>query len=115
MENGNVASGEWIDVMRGVDWIEATLQETIYSRLVNADKIPYTDAGVAIIKGDVQKVLTDAAGQGIITEESIVITVPKVSDISTTDRANRVLPDVEFSATLQGAIHKVEIAGVVAV
>jgi hypothetical protein len=40
---------------------------------------------------------------------------PKVKDVSSADRANRVLPDVTFSATLAGAIHAVEILGTISV
>jgi hypothetical protein len=42
---GKVSSGEWIDVIRGADWLQARLQENLYSTLINVEKIPYTDAG----------------------------------------------------------------------
>jgi len=41
------------------------------------------------------------------------ITVPAVADVDPNDKANRLLPDVEFEATLAGAVHKVKIHGVV--
>jgi hypothetical protein len=39
------------------------------------------------------------------------VTAPKVADIDPADRAARLLPDVQFSATLASAIHAVEITG----
>lgn len=114
-EDGTVASGEYIDVIRGLDWLESRLQESIYTELVNVDKIPFTDAGVAVVEGAVRGVLNEAARVGLLDPDSIEVTVPLVSAVSTTDRGNRLLPDINFSARLQGAIHKVEVNGVITV
>ena len=113
-EVGKVASGEYIDIIRGIDWLEARLAENIFSELINVPKIPYTDEGVAIIEGLVKEVLDRAVVQGIITAD-YVVTVPLVADIPDADKLARNLPDVKFTATLQGAIHTVEIEGVVSV
>jgi hypothetical protein len=48
-------------------------------------------------------------------ETAIEVSAPDVADVSTTDRANRILPDVTFSCRLAGAFHFVEIAGTVSV
>jgi hypothetical protein len=40
------------------------------------------------------------------------VTVPDVADTDPTDRANRLLRDVRFTARLAGAIHKVIVRGV---
>lgn len=112
---GNVASGEWIDVMRGLDWVQARLQEDIFAQLIALRKIPYTDEGISVISGIVEAVLNEAAANGILVLESIVVTAPQVADVDATDKGNRLLPDIEFTATLQGAIHKTQIRGVVTV
>lgn len=112
-ENGRMASGEWVDVIRGLDWLEARLQEAVFSELVNSKKIPYTDDGVTVIGGIVEGVLNKAVAQGILVAGSIVVTTPLVADIDLTDKANRILPDVEFTANLQGAINTVVINGTV--
>jgi len=114
-EEGVVASGEYIDIIRGLDWLEARLQEAIFTELVNKRKIPYTNEGIALIENAVRGVLSAAAAAGILIEESIEVTVPALADISDTDKLNRNLPDVDFVATVQGAIHKVEINGTVTV
>jgi hypothetical protein len=44
-----------------------------------------------------------------------VVTVPKVADISAGNKTTRTLPDMKFTGTLAGAIHKVIITGVVSV
>lgn len=114
-ESGVVASGEYIDVMRGIDWLQARLQEEVFTNLVNERKIPFTDEGVTIIVGIVQGVLEEAADQGILVSESIEVEAPAVADISDANKLARTLPDINFTATLQGAIHKVQINGTVTV
>jgi hypothetical protein len=112
-ENGKVASGEYIDIIRGIDWLESTIQETIYAELINVDKVPYTDEGIAIIEGLLAKALDEGIRQQVIA--SYTTTVPAVADISDQDKIARILPDVEFTAILSGAIHYVQINGVVTV
>ena len=112
-ESGVVASGEYIDIMQGVDWITAQLQAAVFTQLINVKKIPFTDEGVELITSQVRSVLNIGANQGILVKESIVVTSPLVSEVSAADKAARTLPDVDFTATLQGAIHKIEINGTV--
>lgn len=112
-KEGVVASGEYIDVIRGVDWITASMQEDIFSALVNSRKIPFTDAGISVVVGIVKAVLEEAVGMDILVADSAVVTYPKASEVSSTDKANRLLPDIVFTAVLAGAIHKVEITGTV--
>lgn len=114
-EQGKMASGEYIDVIRGVDWITSELQTEIYSELVNSRKIPFTDEGVSVITGIVRGVLENAVRKGILASGSIVLTAPLVKDISSTDKGNRTLPDIKFTAILSGAIQKVIISGTVTV
>jgi hypothetical protein len=112
-ENGKVASGEYIDIIRGIDWLESTIQETIYAELINVDKVPYTDEGIAIIEGLLKEALDEGVREQVIA--SYTTTVPAVADISSQDKIARTLPDVEFTAILSGAIHYIQISGVVTV
>lgn len=114
-EEGKVASGEWIDIMRGLDQLEAAMKENIFAELVNVRKIPYTDGGITVVEGIVTQSLNDSADDGVLIKESIVVTVPALADISSTDKNNRLLPDITFEALLQGAIHKVSVSGTVSV
>lgn len=114
-QEGKVASGEYIDIIIGTDWIEARLREAVYSALVNNRKIPYDDTGIAMIEGLVKGVLNEAASKGILQADSIAVTVPKYADIPQADKLARKLPDVKFSALYQGAIHSVTINGTISV
>lgn len=114
-QEGKVASGEWIDIIIGTDWIEARLRESVYSAFVNNRKIPYDDTGIAVIEGLVKGVLNEAASKGILQADSIVVTVPRFADIPQADKLARKLPDVKFTALYQGAIHRTTINGTISV
>lgn len=112
--SGTMASGEFIDIMRGIDWLQARLQEDVFILLATNEKIPYTDSGIASVESVVKSVLNEAVTAGFL-EEGYTVTVPKISDVDPVDRANRVLKDITFKAVPAGAVHIVEINGEVSV
>ena len=115
IQNGQVASGEYIDVIRGLDWLTARLQENVFA-LFTSDtnrKIPFTDGGIQTVVNSVTGTLNDGAEQGIIVKEDITVTAPLAKDVSAANKTARNLPDIDWTSTLQGAIHTAEIEGVV--
>jgi hypothetical protein len=115
-QEGVSPSGEFIDITRGIDFITARIQEFVFARLVNNDKIPYTNPGIATIEAEVKAVLQLAVNNQILAADPAPETfVPDVADVTTADKANRILRDVKFQGTLAGAIHKVIIQGTVSV
>lgn len=114
--NGTVAQGEYIDIIRGVDWLTARIQEFVFSVLVNNPKVPYTDAGIAVIESEVKRALSLGVSNDFLASDPAPrTTVPKAADVPPTDKANRILRNVKFNATLSGAIHAVVIRGTVSV
>ncbi len=112
--NGLTADGEYIDVRRGIDWTVARIGEQIFADLANADKIPFTDQGISIPESEVKSVLQDGIASGFLAADPApVVTVPRAADVSDADKAGRVLPDIAFTARIAGAIHKVEVEGVI--
>jgi hypothetical protein len=110
-EAGTVGSGEFLDVMHGIDWLTARIQQRVFTVLVQQDKIPYTDAGVQSVVGELKAALQEAVDINLIA--SYEVDYPLVADVAPASKAARILPDVTFTAILSGAVHKVEIAGVV--
>lgn len=120
-QNGKVVGGEWIDVIRFRDWLQEDITVNVFNLLINNNKIPYTDAGIALVENQINKSLL--AGQrmgGIAPTEydendvenpGYIITVPLASSISANIKATRVLEGITFTARLAGAIHAVEIEG----
>ena len=109
--NGQAGSGGFIDTKRGLDWLQDDMSKAVFGALLSAPKIPYTDAGIAVIQSQVNGSLIRAGARGIIDPATIVITVPALSSVPSIDKTNRVLNNVKFSAVLQGAIHKTVING----
>lgn len=111
---GTVGEGEYIDIIIFVDWLQARMTERLYSLLVNGLKLPYTEEGLTAVEGEIRAQLTDGiSAGGLAASPAPTVTVPDIADISTTDKANRELNDVEFTATLAGAIHKITVQGTV--
>jgi hypothetical protein len=112
---GVLSSSEFIDVTRFIDWLTARLKEDVFeamARISQNSKIPFTDAGIQGIVGVVEGRLRDGvANGGLSPDEDLIVTAPRAADVSSSDRASRVLPDIEFIATLAGAIHKTIIRG----
>jgi hypothetical protein len=109
--NGQVASGEYIDVIHGLDWLKARIQNLVFTALVNVDKVPFTDEGIQMVISPLKAALEEAKENGILA--SYEITFPAVAEVSVTDRGNRFLPDIEFGGVLAGAIHATKMKGVI--
>ena len=119
-QNGKVAGGEWIDVIRFRDWLCEEIKVTIFQQLVD-HRIPYTDPGIAIIRSRLVEALDFGVERGGIAPPeadadgnfipSYTVTVPLSSSISANQKASRVLQDIYFTARLAGAIHAVIITG----
>jgi len=100
---GKVIGGEYIDVMRGIDFFTIRLQEDFLESQLNSKKIPYTDKGIQVVGMLVKNRAQQCADQGIFDENSIVVTTPKLSETQQADRLIRKL-SLNASARLQGAI-----------
>jgi len=113
---GITASGEYVDVTRFIDWLDARIKERIFGVLINNPKVPYTDKGVGLMTAQVLAQLNQGiTAGGLAADPAPVVTAPLVADIDPADKAGRVLPDVNFTATLAGAIHQLVITGVLSV
>lgn len=112
--HGKCVSGEYIDTVRGIDWLYARIQERIFMLLRKNPKIPYTEKGVDLVRCEVMAQLKEAVVVGVLAAfPEPTVSAPRVVDISELDKAKRILPNVSFTACLAGAIHALEIRGVV--
>ena len=120
-QNGKVAAGEYIDVIRFRDWLQEEITVNVFNALINRDKIPYTDEGIAVVEAQIRKALQLGVRRGGIapdeydengnTNLGYTVEVPLAASISANQKASRVLNDVRFTARLAGAIHVVKITG----
>lgn len=112
-EKGQAFSGEWLDVTVGLDWLTSDIKSTIFTALVQQPKLPYTRNGIQGVGSLLSASLGRAAYRGILDGATISITLPDIATITAAQKQARVLPDVKFSATLQGAINSVLVNGTV--
>ena len=113
---GKTGSGEFIDVIITVDWIESRIRENVWFRLVNSRKLPFTAAGAAVIEAEIRRVMTEGISVGALADAPAPrVTVPNVLDLDPNLRALRRLDGVTFEARLAGAIHFTTIRGVLTV
>jgi hypothetical protein len=111
---GTMASGRFIDVQQGVDWISVRMQEDVFNLLQQAapKKIPYTDQGFHQVASVMQARLELAVKAGILAASPApTVTVPKVASVDPADKAIRKASGLAFAGTLAGAIHSTTIQG----
>lgn len=117
---GKTAAGEWMDVIRGRDWLKDLIQTNMAQMMINRNKVPYTDAGIQLCANNLRKSLQAGVTAGFLAPEevdsdgntipSFTIYAPLSSDVDSVTKASRVL-SLTFQARLAGAIHLVNISG----
>jgi hypothetical protein len=106
----------FMDVQRGIDWLQNDMTVGVFEALAGASKIPYTDAGAAVVEAEVRASLKRAVTRQILSDDPAPeVSVPRVADVASADKTARNLPSVRFNGTLAGAIHKGTITGTVTV
>ena len=108
---GTIGSGDYADITQGLDWLKAQIQNNVFTLLINALKVPYTDVGIQQVVSQLRAALQAGVNQGIIINPAV--TFPAASEASSADKAARNLSNVNFTATLVGAINTVVINGTV--
>jgi hypothetical protein len=113
---GVMASGEFIDVIHGLDWLEITMEEDVFAFLVSQEKVPYTDGGISGIESIIKNRLTIAVQNNVLASDPPPETsVPRATAVPSSDRAARELNQVTFTGRLSGAIHALTVEGTVTV
>lgn len=111
---GVTSSGLFVDITRFVDWLHARMQERLFGFLTGAEKRPYTDATVDLLKAEILAQLdAGITVGGLKSDPKPTVFAPKVASVSDGDRAARRLPGVTFNAGLAGAIHTLSVSGTV--
>lgn len=108
---GTAAGGQYLDIQVGTDWLSATLKTAVYGTLANAPKIPETDVGIATVTGQMEAVLAQGVRNNFLAAGTTLVTPQTVANWNATDKTNRFLSGMQFSAKMAGAVHKVGIQG----
>lgn len=121
VKNGICGDGNFIDNVLGADYITQQMRENLYAIFLANPKIGYTDAGFAIVASGVYAALNRATALSIIAKDPesnsgiYTVTIPKRADATDEQARNRIMPNIEWEAQLEGAIHSVKVRGVLRV
>lgn len=112
--DGKVSANEWVDIIIGRDWLISRIQTRCVNKLLALDKVAYTDEGIAIMEAEVRAALREGVDGDVLAGNPVpVVTAPLAANVSNTDKSNRVLNNLSFTATLAGAIQAANINGTV--
>lgn len=111
VREGKVASGNFIDDMRGSDDLDATMTVDLQRLLTQqkGGKLPYTDIGVVQINSTMQTALQRFVDRGFL--ESYTVNTPPRSSVSDNDIAARDYLVATFEGVVAGAIHTIRVVG----
>lgn len=111
-QDGNMVNGSPIDEQIFLDWIVARLEESVFFRMVNSKKIPFTRTGATIIEADIRTVMSQGVANGGIADDTpYTVQAPDVLAIPEVQRAQRIMGDFVIRFRLAGSVRKVIIRG----
>ncbi len=97
----------FLDVRRDVDWLTDEVSRAVFGVLAGSDKVPYTAAGIAKVEGAVRGSVSLAVTKGVLAEGTTSVEAPNIEDVEAADKSDRILRNVRFAGTLEGAVHAV--------
>lgn len=118
---GKAMSGEYIDIIDCKDWIISQIIYRTQKLLNTMPKVPYDNAGIAMLENVCLTVLKEAANMGMVaydTESGSYLYSTDYAlreDQSSTDRVERKYVGGKFSFELAGAIHTVVVNGEISI
>lgn len=108
---GKSLGGEWIDILRGRDWLKVEISTDLQNWLLNqkGKKVPYTQGGIDSAESLVQQALQRGVDRNFLS--GYETNFPLRKDVSFSDVANRRLVGCKFVGYLAGAIHVIKVQG----
>lgn len=127
-EPGKVASGSFLDITTGTDWLALSIQNAVYNLLyTSTTKIPQTDLGNHLLVVTIESVCSQGVLNGLLAPgvwttggfgalnqndfmpKGFYVYAPPVSSQSAADRTARKSVPIQVAAKLAGAIHTVNV------
>lgn len=117
---GTVPSGNFINDVILADWLDYNMTYNIFDWSINKTKIAYTSSDFAELRQAIEQTFIAAVGFNAIaggndpdTGETLMngykITIPKPSDVSTADKSQGILTNIQCVALVSGSVVKIVI------
>lgn len=116
---GKTLSGEYIDLLHGIMWVQTTAQARLQLLLQENGKIPYEAKGINMIVACLTQVMNEAYNKQIIMTDQetghgmFKITATPRSEQSLEDLSNRHYGGITFEYHASSAIHTITVNGAV--
>lgn len=112
LRNNLTPSGEWISNIRGRDNMQVDLEAEMLTLLTaqKGTKIPYTDAGIALIKGATRNVLDRYVLRNFILD-NYVLDFAKAADVPITNKQQGLYDNANFRCELAQGILYIDLSG----
>lgn len=115
-KQGWVSSGGFIESTMLIDWTKSRIQELMMFRMVNSQKLPSDNAGLAVIQSDINTVLQEGVKNGgFAASPAPTVYVPDILDIDPNLRAQGIVSGIKFQARMVVSITKIIIDGTVTI
>lgn len=116
--SGVTMSGQYIDVIMGIDWTGSNIKASLQNILTQSNKVPYDQAGIALLKATVEGVLAKAYTNGIIDADdagqaSYSVTAKDRSEMRESDQQARVFTGLSYQYVPANAIDQIKVFGAI--
>lgn len=128
IEKGVVASGDFLDIITGTDWLSLDIQNELYNLLyTSTTKVPQTDAGNHLLATTIEAVCSQAVTNGLLAPgvwqaggfgalkqndflpKGFYVYAPPIATQNSANRAARKSVPIQVAVKLAGAIHTVSV------
>lgn len=117
-----MANGSWLDTVHGLMWLENRIEVDLFNLLYTTNtKIPYTTLGLNMTEAQLERSLQAAVRNGLAAPgflpdgtylpEGYLITKIPLSQVSASDKTNRIYRGLGFKLVGAGALHTVLVTG----
>lgn len=117
--DARMASGQFFDTIQCADWLAYNITYELAYLMQNKSSIPFNEDGFKLIKSRLEKVAVKALKANVIgsgydsdgnyIENGYNIIMPELTEISTADKANRVLRNVRNIFLMAGSVQAIVI------
>lgn len=106
---GKMASGEFIDVIRGIDHFASNARADLIQALIDNKKISFDDLGISAVGSILlSRARISERVNKVFVLGSSTVTLPTAAEVSKADKAARKLTGVKCAATLSSAVNAIE-------